>query len=202
VKIAILIEGDTEKVFMPHLRAFLGPRLEGRMPRLDSFKYDGRIPKYAKLKRVVEDLLRNGNPPADAVIALTDVYTGSRDFHDAADAKRKMCEWVGPNDRFFPHAAQYDFEAWLLPFWDSIQALAGHNKAAPSGLPESVNHQRPPSSRIKEIFRVGRCPKDYVKPRDAARLLLGKDLAVAAAVCPELKAFINRILELSGGECL
>ena len=187
---------------MPHLRAFLSLRLEGRMPRLDPFKYDGRIPKGPKLKRVVEDALRIGNLPADAVIALTDVYTGAQDFRDAADAKRKMREWVGPNDQFFPHAAQYDFEAWLLPFWDAIQNLAGHNKLAPSGPPEAVNHQHPPSARIREIFRIGSRGKDYVKPRDAARLLQGKDLAVAAAACPELKALINSILELSGGECI
>jgi hypothetical protein len=202
MKIAILVEGDTEKVFMPHLRVFLGPRLMDRMPRLDPFKYDGRIPKGPKLKRIVEDALRIGNPAAEAVIALTDVYTGSQDFHDAADAKRKMRQWVGPNARFFPHAAQYEFEAWLLPFWDSIQNLAGHNKAAPAGLPELVNHQRPPSVRLREIFRIGTCRDAYVKPRDAARILQGKDLAVAAAACPELKAFLNQILGLCGGQLL
>ena len=60
------------------------------------------------------------------MIALTDVYTGNRDFQDAEDAKEKMREWVGENPRFFPHAAQFEFEAWLLPFWTTIQRLAGH----------------------------------------------------------------------------
>jgi hypothetical protein len=202
LKITILVEGETERAFMPHLRAFLTPRLTGRMPRLDAFPYHGRIPKGDKLRRIVENALRAGRPPADAVIALSDVYTGTQDFQDAADAKKKMREWVGPNDRFFPHAAQYDFEAWLLPFWDAIQNLAGHNKTAPPGSPESVNHQRPPSVRIREIFRIGTRREDYVKPRDAGRLLQDKDLAVAAASCPELKALINRILELCGGERL
>jgi hypothetical protein len=59
------------------------------------------------------------------VIALTDVYTGTDDFLDAADAKQKMRAWVGKNDRFHPHVAQHDFEAWLLPFWTDIQSLAG-----------------------------------------------------------------------------
>jgi len=202
VKITILVEGETERAFTPHLRAFLSPRLKERMPRLDIFPYHGRIPKGDKLRRIVENTLRAGKPPADAVIALTDVYTGTQDFRDAADAKQKMSEWVGANDRFFPHAAQYDFEAWLLPFWDAIQSLAGHNKTAPHGSPESVNHQRPPSARIREIFRIGTCREDYVKPRDAARLLQGKDLAIAATACPELKAFLNRILGLCGGQLL
>src|SRR5262249_25958622 len=118
-----------------------------RMPKLDPFPYDGRLPSGDKLRRVVERLLADGKYPADAVIALTDVYTGSHDFVDAADAKTKMGAWVGPNNRFYPHAAQYDFEAWLLPFWSEIQKLAGHNRTAPSGAPETVNHNNPPSHR-------------------------------------------------------
>jgi hypothetical protein len=172
------------------------------MPNLDPFVYDGRIPKEDKLRRTVEGLLRIGSPPSDAVIALTDVYTGTNDFADAADAKRKMREWVGKNPKFHPHVAQHDFEAWLLPFWSDIQALAGHKKAAPPGPPESVNHNRPPSHHIREIFNIGTCRRDYSKARDSARILRGKDLTVAANKCPELKAFLNTILTLSGAEPL
>ena len=78
----------------------------------------------------VENLL-NTQGRADAVIALTDVYTGKGDFRDAADAKAKMRNWGGRNDRFYPHAAQHDFEACLLPYWSEIQKVAGHNKNAP-----------------------------------------------------------------------
>ena len=200
MKIAILMEGETERVFLPYLREFLSPRLQGKMPRLISNKYDGRIPKEEKLKRVVEALLRGGNPDADHVIALTDVYTGSDDFQDAADAKRKMRGWVGPNERFHPHVAQHDFEAWLLPYWPDIQHLARHNRTAPSGDPESVDHTHPPSYHIKEIFRTGQGPRHYTKTRDAKRILQGKDLSVAAAACAELRAFLNTILTLSEGD--
>jgi len=172
------------------------------MPRLDPLPYDGRIPTGEKLKRIVERLLRTGRPPAQAVIALTDVYTGTREFQDAAEARRKMREWVGRNDRFFPHAAQYDFEAWLLPFWGDIQRLAGHNMAPPGGAPETIDHMRPPSVRIGQIFRAGTCRHDYVKPRDAGRILRDKDLGVAAAACPELRAFLNTILSLCGGQAI
>jgi hypothetical protein len=205
VKIALLIEGQTEKALLRHLRhlrRLLEPRVGGNMPRIDPVSYDGRIPKGDKLKRDVERLLNTGRPPADAVIALTDVYTGSKDFDSAADAKQKMRQWVGADNRFYPHAAQYDFEAWLLPYWKDIQRLAGHNKAAPTGKPELVNHQRPPSFRIKEAFRTGSSKRDYVKPRDAERILRDNDLAVAAGVCSELKAFVNTILTLCGGQCL
>jgi hypothetical protein len=202
MKIAVLIEGQTERAFLPHLRRFLETRLTGRMPRLDPVPYDGRIPKGPRLKRTVEYLLQSGGPPADAVIALTDVYTGTGEFRDAQDAKNIMRDWVGLNTRFYPHAAQYEFEAWLLPYWDSIRRLAGHNMGAPGGAPEAVDLTRPPSVRIKEIFRAGSRGRDYIKPRDADRILRENDLLVAAHACSELRAFLNTILTLCGGECV
>jgi hypothetical protein len=178
MKIAIIVEGETERAFLPHLRAFLSTRLAGRMPKLDPVPHDGRVPKGEKLKRIVEQLLALGKPPADAVIALTDVYTGTSppDFVDAADAKKKMQQWVGPNPRFYPHAAQHDFEAWLLPFWSEIQHLAKSNRTAQWTSPERVNHSNPPSYRINEVFRTGGSRRAYIKPRDAHRILQGKDL--------------------------
>jgi hypothetical protein len=202
VKITIIVEGKTETAFKPHLRAFLETRLQGTMPRLDVFPYDGRIPKEQKLRRVVENLLAHGKPPADAVIALTDVYTGTDDFKDASDAKTRMSAWVGPEPRFHPHAAQHDFEAWLLPYWSEIQKIAGHNRGAPAGPPELVNHTHPPSHHLREIFRIGKCRDDYSKPRDANRILRGQDLSRSADKCPELKAFLNTILSLCGGQPL
>lgn len=179
---------------MSPLREFLRPRLS-LMPRLRSIPYDGRIPKEEKLRRTVENLLDK----FDAVIGLTDVYTGTNDFIDASDAKTKMSAWAGNNPDFYPHVAQHDFEAWLLPFWPTIQQLARHNKTAPSGNPELVNHNRPPSYRIQEIFEMGRCRDSYVKQRDAQRILARNDLLESAQVCSELKSFLNTILSLSGG---
>ena len=126
------------------------------MPKLDPVPQAGRIPKGVALKRLVETLLTCGKEPADAVIALTDVYTGTNppDFVDAADAKAKMRKWVGPNLKFHPHAAQYDFEAWLLPFWSEIQRLAKSNRKTPGSSPERVNHNNPPAHRINEVFRT------------------------------------------------
>ncbi len=203
MKISIIVEGKTEKVFIPHLREYLNPRLSGNMPKLDTLPYDGRIPKEKKLKRVVENLLGGANA-ADHVIALTDVYTGANppDFQDAADAKAKMMSWVGNEPRFHPHAAQYDFEAWLLPYWPTIQRLAKHTKAAPGGNPETVNHQNPPARRIGEIFEIGGCRDSYVKPRDAARILRENNLSTAINQCSELKALINTILSVCGGSVI
>jgi hypothetical protein len=200
MRIAVIVEGKTEMGFKAALVAFLEQRLAGAMPKLDFVPYDGRLPKEGKLRRVVEYLLDAGKNSADLVIALSDVYTGTPDFKDAVDAKTKMCAWVGNIAKFAPHVALHDFEAWLLPYWPRIQQLAGHNKAIPSGTPESVNHQHPPSYRIQEIFRIGQRGQRYVKTRDATRILRGQDLLVSIAACPELRAFLNTILIACGGQ--
>jgi len=40
------------------------------------------------------------------------------------------------------------------------------------------------------------------KPRDARRILKDKDLLISAIACPELKAFLNRILQLCEGDLI
>lgn len=211
MKIAILVEGATESAFKEKLSEFLKeyflreslaqnipvPVLD--MPRLKFIPQDGRIPKDDKLKRIVEKLL-SGNNAYDAVIALTDVYTGTKDFLNAADAKTKMTEWVGNNPKFYPHTSSHDFEAWLLPYWNTIQKIAKHNRSVPSGKPEMVNHNKPPSYWIKEIFKIGDCKRDYNKIIDGKAILKNQDLMVAIQACPELKAFVNRIVSLCGGK--
>lgn len=195
MKIAILVEGATEVAFREKLRDFLQNRLVGKMPQLTFIPQNGRIPKEKKLKRVVENLL-SGQSAYDAVIALTDVYTGTKDFKDAEDAKNKMMDWVDNNPQFYPHTALHDFEAWLLPYWSTIQKIAKHNRSAPSGCPETVNHNQPPAYHIKEIFHVGKVKKDYNKPIHGKKILEKEDLMIAIQACPELKAFVNQIISL------
>jgi len=196
MKVAILVEGATEFAFREKLREFLQNYLAQNMPRLKFIPQDGRIPKGDKLKRIVENLLREN----DAVIALTDVYTGTKDFANADDAKIKMIEWVGNNPKFYPHTSSHDFEAWLLPYWNTVQKIAKHNRSVPSGAPEMVNHNKPPSYWIKEIFKLGECKRDYNKIIDGKTILKNQDLMVAIQACPELKAFVNRIISLCAGK--
>jgi hypothetical protein len=105
MKIAILVEGETEQAFKQILIRFLKTLLTNKMPKLKFYPFRGRIPKGNKLKRLVNNYLRIH----DAVIALTDVYTGTSDFSNANDAKRKMAQWVEQSERFYPHVACYDF---------------------------------------------------------------------------------------------
>jgi hypothetical protein len=196
MKIAILVEGATEVAFQQKLRDFLQNYLGQQMPKLKFIKQDGRIPKEEKLKRIVEILL---NSDCDAVIALTDVYTGTKDFKSAEDAKAKMNQWVGNNPNFYPHVALHDFEAWLLPYWETIKILAKHNRSAPSGSPETVNHDKPPAYRLKEIFELGKA-SSYNKVFHGRKILEKSDLMIAIQACPELKMFVNCILKLCQGQ--
>ncbi len=200
MRIALIVEGKTEKAFLGALRRYLAIPLQDKMPRIDPKPQDGRIPKGEELKRLVENLL-SGRDTYDAVIALTDVYTGTKDFMDAEDAKSKMRGWVGENPKFYPHAAQHDFEAWLLPYWDTIQHMAGHNMRAPSGRPEDVNHDKSPAYHIKEIFSIGK-RRTYSKPREATAILDKNDLSIAVKQCPELKSLIDTILILCDASTL
>jgi hypothetical protein len=59
-----------------------------------------------------------------------------------------------------------------------------------------VNHQKPPSYWIKEIFSTGKCRRDYNKVIDGVAILKDNDLMIAIKPCPELKAFVNRIISL------
>ena len=127
-RIAIIVEGATEKAFKAVLLEYLSKRLPGAMPRLRFISEDGRIPTGARLKRDVRHLL---DQHYDAVIALTDVYTGTSppEFMNAADARKKMRRWVGMEPRFHPHAAQFEFEAWLLPYLAQDPTAVGKQAA-------------------------------------------------------------------------
>jgi Domain of unknown function (DUF4276) len=201
-RIAIIVEGATESAFKKSLDNFLASRLAvRRKPRLRFISEDGRIPIGDRLRRDVVRLLETDH---DDVVALTDVYTGSKppEFVNAADAIAKMRQWVGPEPRFHPHAAQHEFEAWLFPCWTQIQNLSGSNRQCPSQTPELVDHDKPPAAYLNEVFRTGKNKRSYSKIRDGMAILRGQDLAVSAVACPELRSFLNTILSLSGGKKL
>src|SRR4028118_1093221 len=101
MKIAILLEGATERAFKKKLCEFLQSHLGQKMPRLHFITQDGPIPKERKLKKLDETLLDNNG--YHAVIALTDVYTGKPDLKDPTDAKKKMMTGVKNTQTFSPH---------------------------------------------------------------------------------------------------
>ena len=197
MKISLIVEGQTEKVFVPRLRDYLQDLLHGKMPSLHTVPQNGRIPVGYKLNNLVEGLLTKGKSPSDHVVAITDVYP---DYPDASEAKAALRNSVTNKARFHPHAAQYEFEAWLLPYWGRIREISGHNQSSPGSNPETVNNSNPPSNRIKEVYRIGQKRYSYKKVIDAAKILQGQDLLLAIQQCPELKSLVNTILGICGGQ--
>ena len=79
--------------------------------------------------------------------------------------------------------------------------MSGTHRPPIKGAPEQVNHGNPPAHRLREIFYLG-SKREYSKTRDAPRILHDQDLMTAIQACPELKALVNTILQLCGGETI
>lgn len=196
--IVLLVEGATENALKGHIKQFLDRRAEA-----------SEQPKVALRTKPLmtldpEDLatriqMELATPAVSAVVGLIDVYPN---FPSAQAAKDFLRQAAGQDERFHAHAAQYEVEAWLLPYWADICSSLGVHRAQPGAHPEEVDLLRPPSQRLAELYRLARPARTYTKPREMAAILRGKDLTVAAEQCPEFKALLNTLLALSGLDSL
>lgn len=173
------------------------------MPKLIARPLNSNVPPRRELIKIVRTLLQD---ESDHVIILTDVK-GQNNFKDAQDAiaeiKSRLLDPLEVDPRVFVHAAQYEIEAWLIPYWPRIQKLALSQKAKPSKTPEQINNQNPPSKRLEEIWRTGGSKsKSYNKVLHLPKILNGQNLEHASKECPTLKSFLNRLLTLSGAPTL
>ena len=192
--VVLLVEGDTETALKDKLKEFLDAhaRTQDR-PKVRFRTKDIMSLNPNRLCRRVR--LELDDPQVTAVVGLIDVYPR---FPDADAAKGFLRQAVGQEPHFYAHAAQFDVEAWLLPYWDAICRRVQVQQVAPGVHPEQVNQQNLPSKRLEELYRRAKPkPRKYVKPIEMAAILRDKDLTIAAAQCPEFKAFLNTLLTLS-----
>ena len=190
MKIVVMAEGDTEQALGRHLKQFLDQRaaIEGQ-PRLRLVTKPTITTKTSTLQRLLRHEFQSG---ADRVVGLIDVYP---DFRNATEAKAALT--TAANDsRFIAHAAQFDVEAWLLPYWDDICHRIRVSQKRPAAHPESVNSQNPPAYRLKALYRKAEPSRKYDKVIEMYQIMQGKDLTVSANDCPEFKAFLNTLLIL------
>jgi hypothetical protein len=196
-EIVLLVEGATEDAFVSALKEFLDPRcVAAGRPRVrlrpvvteHLRERDLKLRVWGNLKR--SDVL--------GVIALMDVKCAGRprQFADAAETIAYLRSVAPDEPRYRPHAAQFDFEAWLLPYWGDICRRVGRKQAPPGPKPEQVDLEHPPSRRLYDLYR--QAGLRYSKPRDAAAILRGKDLTLSAAHCPQLAALLGSLLDLAG----
>lgn len=188
MKIVIYSEGQTEMVLKNILHEFINQQRQARIG-IEIKPLKGKI-NCEEIKTRVELSLEK--PDVLGVVVLCDVFPK---FKKAEEAKAFMRECVGDDPRFYPHVAQYDFESWLIPFWDDICHKLKLRKQPPGANPEQINDTKPPSYHVKELY--GLANRQYNKIRDAHAILKGKDLSVIARACPEMKSFLNSLLRLS-----
>ncbi len=195
MSVVLLAEGDTERALKEHLKSFLDNRatLEGRQ-RISLLSRSYLSLRKDKLNRQVQLLL--DEPGIEAVVALIDVFPS---FANAAEAKAWLNESAGESKGFYAHAAQFDVEAWLLPYWDDICRRLKLEKRRPGARPEHVDGHRPPAYHLDGLYRQAKPrARKYNKPIEMREILRGKDLTVAADACPEFKSFLNTLLALNG----
>jgi hypothetical protein len=189
-KIILLGEGETEKKLGQILKRFLDQKTStGNAIGLQSRPIARTLDR---LKFQVKTELKH--PEVMGVIALLDVYP---DFTSATEVK-KYLQKASNDPRYFPHAAPYEIEAWLLPYWEKICARLKQPKLQPLGRhPEKVNGENPPSHRLDALYQKY-LRRGYSKPIELQAILGGVDLEYAAKQCPELKALLNTLCKLAG----
>jgi hypothetical protein len=198
-KIVMFVEGLTETALKPALKGYLDtlcdssgrPRIGLAMKPMDS-----DLLSEAKLRRRIGENLKDA--AVTGVIALIDVHcaSGDRRFKDAQEAIAFLQRsHPGDDPRFRPHAAQYEVEAWLLPFWGDICSRLKVSSQPPGANPEAVDNDHPPSHHLSTLYR--KAGRRYDKPRDAPAILTTERLTVAAAKCPQLQALLTSLDDLS-----
>ena len=194
--IILLVEGETERSLTEKIREFLNTHSQlHQQPRvaLQTRKIKSIAPNA--LGRQIN--LELQNPRVTAVVALIDVFPKHQNAEEAKQFLQNAARCAGVTANFFPHAAQFDVEAWLLPYWGDICTRIGVRQNSPGANPEQVNRIRPPSYRLEELYNRANPPRTYKKTLEMPAILKNKDLARSANACPEFKNLLNTLLNLS-----
>ncbi len=198
MKIILMCEGKTEVALKLELKRLIDEHCQSEGPRrvgLVTRQFEGRTPtrelagrlrEYARQQARDKDIL--------GVVALTDVYP---DYQDAAHAKESLiaaARGADPPAGFFhAHAAQFEVEAWAIPFWEEITRRLRVNARPPGANPERINSMKPPSKHFEDLY--ARAKKKYEKPIELVKNLKGR-IEEAAKRCPELRKLLDTLISL------
>jgi len=198
MKVVVICEGATEAALRDGLRDFVQARATGtKKVGVKTLSLDGPTIRK-KLDRVARNLLDQNE--VIGVVVLSDVYPNYGSAKETKGALRRFAGDAAKNPSFRTHAAQFEVEAWILPFWNEIARQLTVSAVPPGANPEQVDGQKPPSHHFKELFR--RAKREFDKVLDGPRWLSGERLPTAAQSCPELKSFLNSLLEFASAALL
>ena len=141
--IVLLVEGSTEKTLTDTLKEYLDRRAEsmGR-PRVALRAVKIKSTEPHALGQQIRLHLQTQH--TTDVVGLIDVFPHFTNAQAAKSFLREAAEHAGVRQHFHPHAAQYDVEAWLLPYWDDICRRIGVKQGPPGGNPEMVDDLKHP----------------------------------------------------------
>jgi len=128
---------------------------------------------------------------ADHIFALIDLYPG---HVDAESLRQELRQRVEPqwHARFHAHVAVHDFEAWVLANKEQLSKRLGVATLHGFNSPETVNDQKPPAERLKELFI--RHKRTYQKEVDGPAILRRTTPAVISDQCPNFQLFYKDLL--------
>lgn len=201
-RIALFLEGETERALPPFIHKWLDPQLpEGKKVGITPVKFDGVSNYLDDLRTMVATYLDERR--ANFVVGLVDLYgiPASRiDLSQYGTIKEKIVaarayirNLVAKQyrDRFRQHFAVHELEAWLLAYPEELSKEKVIQSQIKNRPPEQVNFSEPPAKFLKRILQR------YKKITVAMNLFPKVDPQVAIDKCPYLKQFMDDLLMLA-----
>ena len=200
-RIALFVEGDTERTLPTFFHKWLDPQLpETCKLGITAVKFQGVSNFLDDLPKKVESYLNEGR--ANFVVGLVDLYgipSNRIDLSKHASIKQKVSAARAYirnlirfqfRTRFRQHFAVHEIEAWLLAYPERWPPeVRDQIKKRP---PEQVNFKEPPAKFLKRILRGG-----YNKTVRAKILFPVVDPQSAIDKCPFLKLLAEDLLAIA-----
>ena len=200
-RIALFVEGDSEKTLPAFFHKWLDPQLPERSGvGIQAVKFQGVSDFLDSLPKTVRLYLNEGR--ANFVVGLVDLYglppnridlSGCASIQQKVSAARQQIKRLVPDEfrsRFHQHFAVHEVEAWLLAYPEKWPAeVRDQIRKRP---PEQVDFNEPPAKFLKRILG-GR----YKKTVYAKNLFPNVDPQQAVDACPFLKLLAEDLLEIA-----
>jgi len=192
-----LVEGETEKFLPDFLTRWVRPRTTKPIAiKPVNFRGVGNyMTDFAKRSRLLL-----AQPDVIAVVGLIDFYGSGLQYPDGTIHQqytwaKDILEKQVNKPRFRQHFAVHETEAWLLSD-PNIFPREVALRLPKTTVPETVNTRRPPSRRIRDLYRL-RLNRTYNKPLEGSSLFGKLDPELAYEQCPHLKLLLDDFLVLT-----
>ncbi|HLX42809.1 MAG TPA: DUF4276 family protein [Bryobacteraceae bacterium] len=197
MKIALHVEGETERHLPEFFKRWLDPKLVqpiGIHPIVFEGVQDYLRHACGRARRDLESGALIGG------VGLIDLYGSGLTYPDGTieqkyRAAKHDLERRVAHPRFRQHFAVHETEAWLFSdtaiFPDAIAS-----ELPKTANPETINFQNPPSKRLKDLY-FRKLSKKYKKPVEGSSMFRKLDPEKAYARCPFLQVLLDDLLELA-----